>query len=64
MPEWRVRIEIDVEGETPLEAAQEAYSLLRYPDCLPWHVEVFPFGDDSGKPVEIDLAELEDSTVS
>jgi hypothetical protein len=40
MPEYRVRVEIDVIADSHRLAAREAYQLLRAPDCSPWFCEV------------------------
>ena len=40
MPEYRVRVEIDVEADSHRLAARAAYQLLRAPDCIPWFCSV------------------------
>ena len=40
MPEYRVRIEIDVEAVSHRQAARAAYELLCAPDCSPWYCDV------------------------
>ncbi len=52
----RVRIEIDVSARDAMEAAQEAYRLLRSHDCTPWVCEVFAGADTSQTPLVVDLS--------
>ena len=53
----RVRIEIDVSARDAIEAAQEAYRLLRLLDCTPWVCEVFAGADTSQTPLVVDLSQ-------
>lgn len=57
MAEFRVRVEIDVDVESgsPIDAAKEAWRLLRSPDCEPWFCEVFPGQDTDREPIQVDL---------
>ena len=53
----RVRIEIDVSARDAMEAAEEAYRLLRSHDCTPWVCEVFAGADTSQTPLVVDLSQ-------
>lgn len=44
---YRVRVEIDVDGDTPLEAAAEAYRTMCDPACSPWVVDVWPMPENA-----------------
>lgn len=58
MAEYLARYEIDVDGESPLEAAQEAYAAMVDPVALPPTLDVYPReaqGVDCTQGVRIDL---------
>lgn len=64
MPEYRCTIEIDVDADSPREAAKQAETLLRDPMAYPLIVTVQQTVWVDGKlppPVDIDLANIEES---
>jgi hypothetical protein len=55
--EYTVRIEIDVDAASPVEAALEAYELLRHPEALPWICAVRP-KQSRGRFTHVDLDQV------
>lgn len=56
MPGFLVQWEIDVEADTPLEAAQQAFNLMRLPDTTTTVFDVIEH-DSDGEAERIDLLE-------
>lgn len=61
MTEYRIRYEIDIEAETPLEAAREAYECMRSPESMLPILEVFE--NDSGQLTLVDTIDLDEEGV-
>lgn len=58
MPRYLVSWEIDIEADSPEEAARKAHEFVRKPDTLANVYQVID-SECSGEPVTIDLAELD-----
>ena len=58
MPEYRVHWEIDIEAESPIDAAEQALTIHRSPESI---ATVFDVTDEGGHTERIDLDEAEDA---
>lgn len=60
MPEFRVRWVIDIEADTPREAAEKARQVQQNPDSIATVFEVWPAGSAvmSGHPLELKNVDL------
>jgi hypothetical protein len=63
MTSYRVTWEIDIEADTPVEAAKIALSYQRDPESTSTVFEVFESDADSG-PVKIDLTAIEEEEIT
>jgi hypothetical protein len=57
MTSYRVQWEIDVDADTPEDAARQAFEMMRDPESI---ATVFSVRDAQGKSVCIDMLNLED----
>ena len=57
MPEYRVHWEIDLDADSPREAAEKALTIHRNPESI---ATVFDVTDETGHTERIDLDEAED----
>ncbi len=60
MPEYRITWEIDLDADSPREAAEQALCIHRNPESI---ATVFDVTDETGHTERIDLDEAEDEEV-
>jgi len=60
MPSFRIVWEVDVDADTPLEAAREAFSMMTDPEST---AVVFSVTDPNGDTVTIDLDDMDSARI-
>lgn len=55
MPDYRVSWSIDIEAESPLEAAKQAFEYMQDHDTTATVFEVYSHADNAKKEVKVDL---------
>jgi hypothetical protein len=58
---YRVRWEIDIDADTPQEAAQKALAIQRDPQSI---ANVFDVFDESGQVERVDIQEMEETAAA
>lgn len=59
MPDYRVTWEIDINADSPQEAAKQAWEHMQRPDST---ANVFDVVDSKGNTTRVDLLELEEES--